>query len=353
MRSEFPNSLGIDILNYFKTHQTEIQSNSIFEETDPCLRFELLCGDMSYKRFYRVTAVNKKFILVVLPTQGDASIEIFNQQNQLNLCPAETFIYAATELAKCLSHVSPVHAADTNAGLVLLSDHGDYLFEDYVNAHPSEPKLIFSCFEKLFIWLKQFQALPDKLPKGFFGLQRTMEHDALLEELREYLEFGIAGFEKQFLDSKSRVELEQNHKALAAGISKQAHTLVHRDFQSKNIMVQQGESLKESWEEFWIIDYQDLCYGPYTYDYASIIFDPYLNLPLGFQKQLIHLSWEMNFQFEISLDQYEKDILLCAKQRLLKAAGRYARQFCLKDKDKHMKYYQPALNKAAELNGRF
>ena len=55
--------------------------------------------------------------------------------------------------------------------------------------------------------------------------------------------------------------------------------LLHRDLQSSNIFLVNGETA--------FIDYQGMRYGPAAYDLASLICDPYVNLDSAFRDQLL------------------------------------------------------------------
>ena len=81
-------------------------------------------------------------------------------------------------------------------------------------------------------------------------------------------------------------------------------------------------------------------------NYSSFVLLAYLTLTRNFFK----MSWEMNFQSQFPFENYLSDIKHCAKQRLLKAAGRYAKHFCLNHKDTHLKYYQPACDRVLDLS---
>ena len=47
--------------------------------------------------------------------------------------------------------------------------------------------------------------------------------------------------------------------------------LLHRDLQSSNILIHNGAP--------WLIDYQGMRFGPAVYDLASLLCDPYVELP--------------------------------------------------------------------------
>ncbi len=54
---------------------------------------------------------------------------------------------------------------------------------------------------------------------------------------------------------------------------------LHRDFQSRNLMVHQNR--------LWVIDFQGARLGPLQYDLAALLLDPYVNLPFATQEILL------------------------------------------------------------------
>ena len=87
--------------------------------------------------------------------------------------------------------------------------------------------------------------------------------------------------------------------------------LVHRDFQSQNIIL--------NGEKAWLIDFQGLRLGRQEYDLASLLYDPYLDHSEEEQEQLLDL-WE-----DISEERPVPELLRdCATQRLMQALGAYA-----------------------------
>ncbi|MEO0018591.1 MAG: hypothetical protein RLZZ522_1874 [Verrucomicrobiota bacterium] len=98
---------------------------------------------------------------------------------------------------------------------------------------------------------------------------------------------------------------------LADRLGKVARHLVHRDFQSQNLMVKDGE--------VWLIDFQGLRRGRQEYDIASLVYDPYMDHSAAEREALLDL-WE-----EISDERPEPRLFAeCAAQRLMQALGAYA-----------------------------
>jgi aminoglycoside/choline kinase family phosphotransferase len=89
--------------------------------------------------------------------------------------------------------------------------------------------------------------------------------------------------------------------------------LVHRDFQSQNIIVRAGHA--------YLIDFQGMRPGLAEYDLASLLFDPYVELSAAEQEELC--SYYMERRSLRSMGQMRKTLRLCAMQRLMQALGAY------------------------------
>jgi aminoglycoside/choline kinase family phosphotransferase len=87
--------------------------------------------------------------------------------------------------------------------------------------------------------------------------------------------------------------------------------MVHRDFQSQNLMLNSGTT--------YLIDFQGLRMGRQEYDLASLLYDPYMNHSLEDRRKLLEL-WE-----EICEEEPIQPILKdCASQRLMQALGAFS-----------------------------
>lgn len=89
--------------------------------------------------------------------------------------------------------------------------------------------------------------------------------------------------------------------------------LVHRDFQSQNIIMRDGAA--------WLIDYQGLRPGLAEYDLASLLFDPYVRMSRTERHAL--LSYYATLR-GLNLPELCETFYLCAAQRLMQALGAYA-----------------------------
>ena len=104
-------------------------------------------------------------------------------------------------------------------------------------------------------------------------------------------------------------------REIAAQLAAEPRCLVHRDFQSQNVMIRDGQPA--------FIDFQGLRPGLAQYDIASLLLDPYASLPATerdalFTHYLAVARVENPAHFRALYD-------LCAMQRLMQALGAYGK----------------------------
>ena len=137
----------------------------------------------------------------------------------------------------------------------------------------SERKMTLDDYTKVVEALARFNALDAA------AIESTFEHrfdDALWEWERGF-------FAKYCLESRFGLEMSAEvlaeFKKVAAVLSSEPLELVHRDFQSSNIL----------WKgsDFSFIDFQGMRLGPAVYDLASFVYDPYVNIPEHHRDALI------------------------------------------------------------------
>ena len=169
-----------------------------------------------------------------------------------------------------------------------------------------------------------------KIPKDFHLMP---PFDAALyrweqEYFFEYLVEDHLGMDASAL-RKNPVFTEQ-----AERLGTVALNLVHRDFQSQNLLIKDGK--------VWMIDFQGLRRGRQEYDLASLIFDPYMNHSPEEREKLLDM-WE-----ELTDERPEPGLFRqCAAQRLMQALGAYGSIL----KNRGDESYRPHIANAAHLLG--
>jgi aminoglycoside/choline kinase family phosphotransferase len=93
-------------------------------------------------------------------------------------------------------------------------------------------------------------------------------------------------------------------------LAKRSRVLVHRDFQSQNILVRNGQA--------YLIDFQGMRPGLAQYDLASVLYDPYVDLTEAERGELLEHYCDGKPD-----DDFTETLRFCAMQRLMQALGAY------------------------------
>jgi hypothetical protein len=126
-------------------------------------------------------------------------------------------------------------------------------------------------------------------------------------------------FLEHFVRGHLRREVSDQSEAFAAlallrqRLAKLPRCLVHRDFQSQNVIMRDGTA--------WLVDYQGLRPGLAEYDLASLLFDPYVKISRSERHELLGYYAGLR---GLDLPELVEIFHLCAAQRLMQALGAYA-----------------------------
>ena len=106
--------------------------------------------------------------------------------------------------------------------------------------------------------------------------------------------------------------VERELESVAEMLEREPKALVHRDFQSTNVLWKDGE--------LSFIDFQGMRLGPAVYDLASLVYDPYVEFTEGERRALVALYAKKSGRPEV-----EKVLPFAAVQRLVQCLGAYGR----------------------------
>ena len=142
-------------------------------------------------------------------------------------------------------------------------------------------------------------------------------------------------------------ELPALHE-IAERLDRLPRVLVHRDFQSQNIIVRNGQAN--------LIDFQGMRPGLAEYDLASLLYDPYVDLAETERAELLTHYRAVQSEHGRTLDaEFEDTLRLCAMQRLMQALGAYGFLGLVKKHKDFLEYIPAALNSlrriVADLTG--
>jgi len=108
--------------------------------------------------------------------------------------------------------------------------------------------------------------------------------------------------------------LSRSFDALAHRVAGHPRVVMHRDFQSQNILIRNGR--------VGIVDFQGARMGSPLYDLASLLWDPYTELPVGFVEEGLRFFIKRS---HLRLDSATARTMFieAALQRLMQACGAY------------------------------
>ncbi len=135
-----------------------------------------------------------------------------------------------------------------------------------------------------------------------------------------------------------RTSLRRDLNAIMRRLVVQPRVLVHRDFQSTNLLIRN--------HRIYLIDFQGMRMGPALYDLASLLEDPYARLPETLKTALLTYWCEQTAQ---AGDTAETAYRYAAVQRLLQAAGAYGRLGAMPGTRRFGEFLPPTLLRIGEL----
>lgn len=179
---------------------------------------------------------------------------------------------------------------------------------------------------------------PDDLPE----LELSFD-EALYEWEQNYF---LEQYVERFLSPELADELRSDSSLieLRGELAALPRALVHRDFQSTNVMVSGNDTS--------LIDYQGLRWGLPEYDLASLIYDPYTVFTPEEREDLIgyYFSLKKEIDPELSEESFRKRLAQSASQRLMQALGAYGFLSEVKGKDEFLNFIPTAKDRLVALS---
>jgi aminoglycoside/choline kinase family phosphotransferase len=131
-------------------------------------------------------------------------------------------------------------------------------------------------------------------------------------------------------------------REIAKRLASLPRVLVHRDFQSQNVIIQNGQAK--------LIDFQGMRPGLAEYDLASLLFDPYVQLLASERSELISYYRQKQADNRRAVDaQFDEVLQLCAMQRLMQALGAYGFLGLVRGHEHFLQYVPRALHSLREI----
>jgi len=213
-----------------------------------------------------------------------------------------------------------------NEGLIFLEDLGDNSLLSICKSSKSQ-KVISLYKSVIDESIKIFNSLDTYKDKTFVTAKK-FDYDLYHWEHEYFVNNYLINYRKYDGDLSF---VDDELKNLAETLSMRENRFIHRDFQSKNVMVKE--------KKVYLIDFQGLRLGLPEYDLASLLQDPYISLDEDIKEQLLDYFEEKQ---KLNSQEFRSVFNLCSIQRLLQAMGAFCFLGLKKKKTQFLQYIQPA-----------
>jgi len=292
-------------------------------------RWQPLHGDGSERAFCRVSDRKGSLILVWRPIEDSR----FPNEN-------DSYVYMGRHLLNKGIPVPEIYGYSRPEGLTLLEDLGSVHLQEAVQG--AEERLI-GLYGQAVELLLEMQA------KATQDLDTSHCFDTPVYDPPFIVRHELEYFRWSFLEGALELEidpayLESDFLLLAsrAGEVGGQTFFLHRDFQSRNLMVKD--------DFLYLIDFQGARLGPPQYDVASLLLDPYVQLPESIQNELLSVySGNLNESTGITVDEFMyrfSHVALCRNLQILAAFSFLTKR---KGRPHFAQYIIPAWNRLRRL----
>lgn len=244
---------------------------------------------------------------------GSSLIGIHNADRAENLA----FLEFSKHFRRCGLPVPDIYSEDLERNVYLEEDLGDttlfsFLSEERGKAGFSEA--IVALYHKVVKWLPQFQIHAGKTLNYAVCYPRArFDKQSMLWDLNYFkyyfLKLAKIPFNEQVLEDDFEhfttflLQAEQDY-------------FLYRDFQSRNIMIRDGEP--------YFIDYQGGRRGALQYDIASLLFDAKADIPFDIREELLQLYLDAVSEIiPIEREQFRRHYFGYVLVRIMQAMGAY------------------------------
>jgi len=274
----------------------------------PPTDFTALPAQLSTRRYYRLSLTGSPASVIVMRLPDDEAADGPSRVQ------ARAFVDVQHFLSSRDIPVPQVYAEDIAHGLVLLEDLGDETFEARLRTlELGDWHRPYS--QAIDLLAKLHQTAESSTPDLSIALRRRFELSLLRSELDHFREWGLEALHGP-LSPVDRAQLDAYFDHLVAAIAALPTGLVHRDFQSRNLMWAPSGALVT-------IDFQDAFIGPAAYDLVALLCDSYVDITAGLQDAMLLRYAERRDFTAAQLTQLVHGFRLIAVQRKLKDAGRF------------------------------
>jgi aminoglycoside/choline kinase family phosphotransferase len=249
----------------------------------------------SDRKFYRIRCSAEQALILVK----------YNLEREEN----RHYVTIANFLTEHRIRVPEIYFHDADEGLIWLEDLGEGDLYSYCD----ESWLVRRAFyESALDQIAALHALPESVCIQMKEhLSDEFNSELYLWEQNYFFENCLGRLFKIEKERLAQLASLPALQEIADHLASFPRVLVHRDFQSQNIIIRD--------ERAHLIDFQGMRPGLAEYDIASLLFDPYINLSPAERNEL-----SAYYRSEAGTgSDFEDRLRRCAMQRLMQALGAY------------------------------
>jgi len=301
-----------------------------FNQPPDRVRVIRLAGDASTRQYYRVSwADGPSYVVARYPEPIDATTHSTCQITRL-------FLQARLPVPRILDIAE-------SEGLMLLDDLGDIRLQDWLSTTNAQARRE-GYRQAIDLILRIQEATRLAIESGNVAAQLAFDETKLGWELAFFYENFFEKFLGLPLSPERRSDIFDEFTAISRDLASLPRVLCHRDYHSRNLMLHQ--------EQWFIIDHQDARMGPVSYDLASLLGDPYVELDDDFHSEIYDYFVARRVKSQPKIPdptwptQFGLEYQLMLIQRLLKATGTYAYQMAVMGNDVYLPYIPRSIQRA-------
>ena len=269
-----------------------------------------LKGDASNRSYLRVGRWPDSHVVMVMPPGPHRSEEASKGGPPEEL----PFVNVHRYLDRLGVRVPHILRYDSHAAMMVLEDLGDVTFERALDGVAPEA-LYAPAIDLLARMRAAAEAHPDP---GCLAFTRSFDQELYTWELHHFREYGLEAWSGKVPTASERARLERAFAGIASRLAAAPRGFTHRDYQSRNLMMVNGELV--------LIDFQDALQGPWQYDLVALLRDSYIELePAVVEAMIARWLDAYGRASGRSLDrrQFRRFFDLLTVQRKLKDAARF------------------------------
>lgn len=257
-----------------------------------------ITGHGSDRKFWRLAAGDWSAVAMVTPPGDDEF---------------DRFLSIAGFLGGLGLGVPAVLSESAQEHTVLMEDLGADSLYSLVRSEGFSSERVADAYRATVDLLLEIQGATTRAAAGCpSAMDRELDYAALRWETGYFRDRFLVGYLN--MDPAELAPLEEEFHNLATLVAAQPRVLIHRDFQSQNILAA-ADGIR-------LVDFQGMRRGPLGYDLASLAFDPYVDMPHPFRNELA-ARFAAGMDSEATEEEIRAMVWLAGLQRVMQALGAY------------------------------